>query len=337
MKKILIIAILAICFLKINAQVNLSIQEYDSIKNEQKLLVEINMHLQDSIKNLVINSLHDSNKANDSIATLHKSYKKELKKQITENKKISKELSVANRKVDDLLKNKILVERDSLLILLAKTKSENLKFTALINEKENDIAISKQQCEQKILQEYENGKQQALSTLEETYKNKAFDDLIKATGKESVQRDKSLVGNNDELKLVLNDLLIYFNAKEQLSKRFDAVQIKNKQAQLDQIKQNSILVDKLKKDFAYYKIFNNGLIEMLNKIIKIDKEFIVDGMNEETIQLKQNLIFSEISYYIFNYDFNLSDYPYISNIVIEIFKRKQPNADADISDLLMRL
>ena len=39
----------------------------------------------------------------------------------------------------------------------------------------------------------------------------------------------------------------------------------------------------------------------------------------------------------FNYDFKFNDFPYLSDIVLEIFKRKQPNPDADISDLLQKL
>ena len=46
---------------------------------------------------------------------------------------------------------------------------------------------------------------------------------------------------------------------------------------------------------------------------------------------------AEISYYIFNYDFNFMDYPYLSVVVLEIIKRKAPNPDAKISDLLQQL
>jgi hypothetical protein len=53
--------------------------------------------------------------------------------------------------------------------------------------------------------------------------------------------------------------------------------------------------------------------------------------------MKKIIVLSEISVYIFNYDFNFTYYPYLSNIVLEIIKRKQPDADADISDLLNAL
>ena len=49
------------------------------------------------------------------------------------------------------------------------------------------------------------------------------------------------------------------------------------------------------------------------------------------------MILDEISLFVFNYDFNLNSYPYLSDVVLEIFKRKQPNPDAEISDLMQKL
>ena len=52
---------------------------------------------------------------------------------------------------------------------------------------------------------------------------------------------------------------------------------------------------------------------------------------------KLDKILAEFSFFIFNYEFNFLDYPYLSDIILEIIKRKQPNADADISNLLNKL
>ncbi len=218
-----------------------------------------------------------------------------------------------------------------------KTKSDSIALLKTqLSDKDKQIAITKQQGDQKAHKENERGKTEALGNLVDTYK-KPFDDLIESSSKESVQRDKLLVGNNVEVKLVLNDLLIYFNAKELLTKKFDAVQIKNGLTQLNQVKQKSNFLDKLKEKVGNYQIFNDGLKEMLDEIIKIDRNFIGEGMDEETQKMKFNKIMSNFSTYIFNYDFNLSDYPYLSDIVLEIIKRKKPNADADVSDLLKKI
>jgi len=337
MNKLIILAFFVCGFSTAHSQVNLTIQQYDNIKNEQKVLVEKNQNLQDSCRKMATILSQDFKKANDSISNLHKSYKEELKKLGTDKEKLIKELNAANKKVIDLQKSKIITERDSLQILVNKIKTDNSKLVDKINGKEKEIAIVKQQGEQKVLQEKENGKHEALANLVNTYKNKPFDYLIKFSSIESIQRDKLLIGDSVQIKLVLNDLLIYLNAREQLTKKFDAVQIKNTQRQLNQINQKSILIDKIKENVEKYQIFNKGLNEMLNEIIKIDKDFKGEGMDEETRKTKFNKIISEISSYIFNDNFNFTDYPYLSDIVLEIIKHKQPNTDADISDLLRKL
>jgi len=217
---------------------------------------------------------------------------------------------------------------------LLKTKSDSLALLKTqLSDKDQQIASAKLQSDQKARAEYERGKTEVLAKLVSTYK-KPFDDLIKSSSKESVMRDIQLLGNNADVMTVLNDLRIYFNALDILSKKFDLAQMKNTQTQLNQIKQESTLLKKLKENFGSYHIFNDGLKETLNNLIKLDRLESVAGMDQVTQNNKFNKIMSELSAYIFNYDFNFSDYPYLSDIVLEIIKRKQPNADADVTDLL---
>ncbi len=79
------------------------------------------------------------------------------------------------------------------------------------------------------------------------------------------------IGKNPEVDAVLIDLKIYFDAQEILSEKFDAVQIKNAQTQLSQIKRQSILLDILKENVDYYEDFTNigrflKIVNFLNKI-----------------------------------------------------------------------
>ncbi len=106
---------------------------------------------------------------------------------------------------------------------------------------------------------------------------------------------------------------------------------------MEQIKRESALLSKLKETIGNYQVFNEGLKETLGKIVVLDKAEAVSGMSKEIQRKKFDKILAEISAYIFNYDFNFSNYPYLSDIFLEIIKRKQPNPDADISDLLKRL
>jgi hypothetical protein len=85
---------------------------------------------------------------------------------------------------------------------------------------------------------------------------------------------------------------------------------------------------------------NNGLIECLKSLIDLDMKGLVmsnSGHDKEVIQLKLNKIQTQISKFIFDFDFNHADYPYLSNVLSKVIKLKVPNPDADISKLLKNI
>jgi hypothetical protein len=221
--------------------------------------------------------------------------------------------------VIDSLKKELSVKSDSISIL-------RIQF---LDEKSNGLKI--ETADSLKL------KAQAFDAWIQSYETMSFDSLILTCTKESVQRDKQLVGDNQKIKTTLDDLLKYFSAKEILSKKYDEYRVKDAQKQLEQVTQKSANIDKLKELLGNFQTFNEGLKETLKKIVDLDNRETVERMSDEVRQKKFNKIFAEISAYIFNYDFNFSDYPYLSDILLEIFKRKQPDVDANISDLLQKL
>lgn len=218
-----------------------------------------------------------------------------------------------------------------------KTKSDSIStLKNQLIDKDTQIATTKQQGDQKARAASERGKKEALESLVNSYK-KPFDDLIRSSSNESVLRDIQLIGDYPEIIQVLTDLQIYFNAKQLLAMKFDLEHLKNATAQLNKVKQNSALLDRLKESINSYQTFNDGLKETLGELIKLDKVEIVTGMSDKIQKLKFNKILSALSPYFFNYDFNLADYPYLADILLEILKRKEPNADAEVTDLLNKL
>ena len=161
--------------------------------------------------------------------------------------------------------------------------------------------------------------------------------MLKSSTKQSVTIDMQLVGNNPELKSTLEDLLKYFNAEHLFLEKFDAKQIAYHQNQLNQINPQSKLLAYKKDLLENYGSFNDGLKTSIETIIALDKREMVSGMGDAIERQKYIKILSELTSYIFDYDFNFTDYPYLSDIVLEIIKRKQPNSDADITDLLSKL
>lgn len=219
-----------------------------------------------------------------------------------------------------------------------KTKSDSISgFKNTISEKEKQIVSERNSCLSKTKEEYKNGQEFTLISIANIYKTKTFDELIQSTTLESVKRDKALLENNTDLNQLFADLIACFEAKELFKHKFDASQLKNYQLKLGNIKNKSIAIEKIKNDIENYESFNNGLKECIGKLIVLDKDFEVKDYDEKKQKDKLNDILFVIIPFIFNYDFKFNDYPYLSDIVLEIFKRKQPNPDAEISDLMQKL
>jgi TolA-binding protein len=215
-----------------------------------------------------------------------------------------------------------------------KQKSDSISsLTIKLSQSEKSIYDTNELNNQKVIEAKEQGKQEALVALSSFYLKNNFDILIKSSTKQSIEKDLKLFVNQMELKSLLSDLEKYFNAKELLNKKYDAVQLQKSQNVLNQIKRESELISKLKNDLRLYKTYNDGLKNALNEIVNLDKIEKVSGWDAEFQKRK----YYKISAFIFNYDFNLIDYPYLSDIVLEVIKRKIPSPDADVTDLIEKL
>ncbi|MFO0467709.1 MAG: hypothetical protein ACK5ZX_00195 [Bacteroidota bacterium] len=221
---------------------------------------------------------------------------------------------------------------------MIRQKSDSIALLkAGITDKDKLLAKEKQKAEQKVKEEYEKGKNEILTIIINKYKIQSFDELLKSSSKQSIVQDLLLCQSVPEINQILSDIQKYFNAKELLDVQLDAAQLKNQQLQLGQIKRESVVLGKLKEIISNYQSFNDGFKETVERIISLDKREVVSGMSNDIQKKKFDKILAELSSYIFNYDFNFSDYPYLADILLEIIKRKQPNADADIADLLKKL
>lgn len=219
-----------------------------------------------------------------------------------------------------------------------KSKNDSiLLLKSMVSDLEKQMKINNQNSIIKIKEEKENGKNEILQGIEKTYINKSFDDVLKFSNKESVERDLELLGQASESKALLLDLINYFSFEELLIKKVDMDQINQAQYQLSEIEHESTALENLKEKIDNYQIFSEGIKETIEKIIILDQTETVAGMPDNIQNQKLNKILSEISLYIFNYDFKLKDFPFLSELIFEILKRKQPNPDADISDLLNKL
>ncbi len=297
------------------AQVSLAeiaslVREIDSLKKANKTFVITNDSLKKVISANGFRNKQQSENQEDIIEA--------LKKELSDLEKFK-----SNKKANEIT-------------LVAKSDSiKSLKKQ--ITEKDNEIKTITVSSKKDADAEKENGKNEVLNILVNIYKNNSFDELINSSSIASVQRDRQIIGNNTDVKQIFTDLEIYFNCKNLLSNKYNAEQVNNAKSQVTLIKQQSKLVAALKNNLDNFKTFNEGLNAAIKNIIAIDIKIVAKGMPEGVVKGKLDKVLSELSKFIFDYNFNFVDYPYFSDIVLDIIKRKQPNPDADISDLLKKI
>ncbi|MBK9507761.1 MAG: hypothetical protein IPO03_20600 [Bacteroidetes bacterium] len=321
MKKVMVVIL--IIFAVCNAYTQ------DLIMEIQKLTLA-----NDSLQKQVIKPL------NDSILKLNSAHSIEIAKlneQLRvieiEKSELNKTIKTLESTVGELNKNKIKVERDNL-----KRKCDSLiikvkELENLINAKDKQIAQELELGQQKSIEEKEKGKGEILNLIIQTY-NKPLDELIINTNIKSVDRDMSIVGDKTVVYQKLVSLQKYYNSELVLNEKYNEQRVENALTQLKSIEQTELvikLIDKLSK----YKLCSEGLKTTIDKILEIDKKFVAN--DDYTQKTKLNDVLAEIAWYFRNYRFNFIDYPYLSEVVLEIIKLKQKDANTDIAILKEKL
>lgn len=315
-----------------------SAKSQDLITELKKLTLE-----NDSLKNQIIkpirNQFKESIEKNNGEILILKSKLNALDKDTVT---LKKKILDLNKEIIDLNKNKLTLEnlklQDQIKLLTEKNNALNLiniKNINLIADKDikiKDVAIK----------EKENGKNEFLNIIINTYKNKKIDDIISFSTMKGIERDQRLVGNNSEVSEILTDLETYFKAKELFNQKFDLNQSNLFKSKLIQIKWESVLIKNLIEKLENYNTLSIKLKESITSISiyddKSNKKYIIgEGVNKTTRQLKLNLIFSDLLPFVFDYDLKYDDYPYLFDIVLDVIKRKQSNTDEDISDLFKKI
>jgi hypothetical protein len=208
-----------------------------------------------------------------------------------------------------------------------------IELNKLVSIKDLQILQDKELSMKKYTQGNEKGKQEVLNQIIKTY-SKPFDELLKNSTLKSVERDMSIVGDKTEVQQKFLNLQKYFNSELVLSDKFNEQKVENAKTQLTSIEQTELVL-KLTDKLSKYKLCNDGLKTTIDKILEIDKQFVAN--DEYTQKTKLNDILSELAWYFRNYRFNFTEYPYLTEIVLEIIKLKQKDANTDIANLKDKL
>ncbi|GHB36274.1 hypothetical protein [Mongoliitalea lutea] len=224
------------------------------------------------------------------------------------------------------IETQLKLKSDSIGLLKSELRTAK---NEIISEKNKGITLAKQ--------EKEAGKIELLDKISQKYANTSFDDLIRITTKYSVEKDFQIVSKTSEVAGQLEKLIIYHKAENLLHEKFDKSKVNLELKNLDVISEESQLTNQLRKKIQDYEIVNQGLKNALAKINQIDQSELVRGMPTEIQNTKLGKILTELSSFTFNYDLKENNYPYLIEITLEVMRRKHPNPDADITDLLLKL
>ena len=189
----------------------------------------------------------------------------------------------------------------------------------------------------RVINERRIGKEEALTSIINTYLSKSFDEILKEKTLASVVQDSEILGTNSSVSKVVTFVRFYFEAQSCLRAPYSEGSVTKALNKLHSISVDSEYVSNLKNLLENYHYYYEDFKKTIDNLVKIDKAEIVDGMPEEIVEKKSYKVLSIISNYIFSYDFNLNDYPYITEQLLEVLKIKIKNPDASLQAITEKL
>jgi hypothetical protein len=268
--------------------------------------------------------------ANDSISRLISNHKSELSDINKLIRKLERDTADLNKLVKKLDKNNL-----TRLELQLKEKSDSLLiFSNTIINLNHDLERQEQLFVKRENQKFAEGRQNALSQLLGFYRDPSFSKLLLYATPGSVQRDLLIADAYESEKAVLKTLQIFFDSRKIIENPYNSQSASDAIKQMNSIPQVEEVV-KLKEKIEKYGLRTDGLKSTLNKIVELDKKYIAN--DDYTQRVKFLDILAELSWYFRNYRFEFGQYPFLSDIIVDVMKRKEIDANADIRDLLSKL
>jgi len=137
---------------------------------------------------------------------------------------------------------------------------------------------------------------------------------------EIIELDTSFLTGYNYNKQKCIDVLNYFEAERVLSEKFNEQGVAKALVTLLNIKQESKEIEGLKNKLDLYKTKNEALKRIIDEIKTIDAKYTA---YPDTEDLKKSEIFGPIFSYLYNYKYNLTDYPHVTKVILKIINMKR--------------
>lgn len=266
-------------------------------------------------------------------------YQREFIKVDSLNKVIIKR-DINYRNMIDTLRHKneeLDVLRKDIMAYSKMQKQKNLieSKTDSIRKLNREILLAVDSIKEKCLRE-KNAEFKEYNNKRTSKYNSTFDALTNIKVLDYLNDDIKHLDSSSVYYSRLRDLIIYFGAKDLLSKKFDSLNNQVFISQLQEIKNRAknTEIDKLLLLLENQYNIKKGLSEL---IITICQEEKVEGISKSLERIQYQRINELIATFIFDYEFNNGDYPYYAQIINEILTKKKEDIDADMYYLISDL
>lgn len=257
--------------------------------------------------------------------------------------KVSKEeLDDAHQQINDLEKeNKSLKkfqkfknERKTLMDSLDYQQKRIEKIESDLKNKDREITTLQNEKSLKYKEGIEKGKSNFIENYITDIRDKELDELLVIYNLSSVRKDIQLLTDKPEIIEKLKDVEKYYKGFELLSQQYNETKVNSSLEDLSTIKSSS-LINQLNTDLKYYKENNDKLKSIIRHFV--DNNPRVENFNDEIQQKKRGDILRKLASYLYNYDINTQNYPYLYDIIGEVIMIKEKDLDADLSSILKKM
>ncbi len=260
----------------------------------------------------------------DSIDLLNKdiaALNKDITKKEKDIKNLDNSLTKEKKKNNTVKEEKAKLERQvNLLYDTIQLKNEAMAQL----EQANAIAV---------MQAHDKGYADALKVIK-LFFNNDFDLLTETVNRDMLNQYRTIV-QDKAVQDRIRHLSIFLSAREALEQKYNKGNIDTRLRELATIPATP-RVEALRTKLKDFQMCNVALKATLLDIQRYNKDMGV-AVNEKESKTKRAKIMTYLSDYIYNYEFNFTDYPYLAGIVIEVMNAFYRDSDTDINGIINKL
>jgi hypothetical protein len=235
--------------------------------------------------------------------------------------RLNKDLARYSNK--DKIESEFKRKSDSIIMLLANV---NQLLSTIQTNKQNEASL--------LMQERTKGRQDVKMEIEQFYSLNSFDEIADNTTINLIKLHKKLLFpiERESVKLILDELEIYFSVKEKLKTKCSEMDFVKFQGDLNKINSKSDKVSVLKLIVEEGPGDLNRMYKMLTELNKYNQTRVANDANT-TIQ-KRAMLYEKIDYYCFDIGYRNLNWPYLDGYLNELKKRVSQDSNIQIDDII---